>query len=225
MNLTRDRLHAIGWGTAMAICLALLAVLTTQVNAVKSQVALADRQIAQLSQEKLYLETEFETRANQQQLRAMNEVDFGYTAPTAAQYLKSERDLAMLGKAAEPDAPQPIRYAAADGGPDAGWLSANKAAGGSGQRQIGQAQEQQGASLAGRLIGVARAAEAPSGHAAGSATRHATAAIGGRAGQAPVGGLRPPLKVASLNSNLGASLNERLSRLDRTAGAAEGARE
>ena len=64
MNLNRDRLHTIGWGTAMAICLALTAVLTTRVNAVKSQVALADRQIAQLTREKLYLETEFETRAN-----------------------------------------------------------------------------------------------------------------------------------------------------------------
>ena len=98
MNLTRDRLHTIGWGTALAICFALLAVLTTQVNAVKSKVALADRQIALVAQEKLYLETEFEARASQQQLRAMNDVDFGYTAPSAGQYLKSERDLAALGK-------------------------------------------------------------------------------------------------------------------------------
>ena len=116
MNLTRDRLHTIGWGTAMAICLALVAVLTTRVNAVKAQVALTDRQIALVSREKLYLDTEFETRANQQQLRAMNDVDFGYTAPTAAQYLKSERDLAALGKPAAADAPAPIRYAAADTG-------------------------------------------------------------------------------------------------------------
>ncbi len=179
MNLTRDRLHTIGWGTAMAICLALLAVLTTRVNAVKSQVALADRQIALVSQEKLYLETEFETRANQQQLRAMNDVDFGYTAPTAAQYLKSERDLAMLGKPAAPDAPMPIRYAAADTGADTG---ADMARGGAGQLAD---RSGQGSSLAGRLIGVARAAEAPTGP------------------------LRPALKVASLN--------DRLSRLDRAA--------
>ncbi len=144
MNLTRDRLHTIGWGTAMAICLALVAVLTTRVNAVKAQVALTDRQIALVSREKLYLDTEFETRANQQQLRAMNDVDFGYTAPTAAQYLKSERDLAALGKPAAADAPAPIRYAAADTG-----AASNDAAA-------------QAPSLASRLIGVARAAELPS---------------------------------------------------------------
>ena len=175
MNLTRDRLHTIGWGTALAIVLALLAVLTTRVNAVKSQVALTDRQIALVSQEKIYLETEFETRANQQQLRAMNDVDFGYTAPTAAQYLKSERDLAMLGKAAGPDAPEPIRFAEADAGHNAGTGTGT---------------------VAGQV------APGASGQAASAAT-HA----------------RPAIKVASLNTSLGASLNERLSRLDRAEGA------
>ena len=186
MNLNRDRLHTIGWGTAMAICLALTAVLTTRVNAVKSQVALADRQIAQLTREKLYLETEFETRANQQQLRAMNDVDFGYSAPTAGQYLKSERDLAMLGKPAAPDAPQPIRYAVADTGRDGGGSGARSGA------QFGNGNANgsgDGASLAGRLIGVARA----------------NALTGEVAGGMP----KPALKVASLN--------DRLSRLDRSA--------
>ena len=174
MNITRGSLNAIGWGTALAICFAITVVLTMRVNAVKSQVALANRQIAQLSQEKLYLETEFETRASQPQLRAMNDVDFGFVAPGAGQYLKSERDLAALGKPASPDAPQPIRVAAAtDGG------APNLPEG--------------GATLAGRLIGVARAAEIPS--------------------QMPVQSPRQTLKVASLN--------ERLSRLDRPAGARE----
>ena len=177
MNLTRDRLHTIGWGTALAICFAIIAVLTMRVNAVKAQVTLTDRQIAQLGQEKLYLETEFETRASQQQLRAMNDVDFGYTAPSAGQYLKSERDFAALGKPAAPDAPSPIRVAAASDGAGAAMDRAP-----------------QTASFAGRLIGVARAAEPP---VAGS----------------PVGGASKPLKVASLN--------ERLSRLDRPGGARE----
>ena len=72
MNLTRDRLHTIGWGMALTICGALTLGLTFRVNAVKSEVRLADRKIAALQQEKLFLETEFETRANQQQLRAMD---------------------------------------------------------------------------------------------------------------------------------------------------------
>jgi len=109
MNLTRDRMHTIGWGMTLVICLALTLALTFRVNAVKSQVRLADRQIAGLRQEKLFLETEFQTRASQQQLKAFNDVDFGYSAPTAEQYLESERQLAALGK------PTPIRVASADG--------------------------------------------------------------------------------------------------------------
>ena len=114
MNLTRDRLHTIGWGTALAICFALTLALTFKVNAVKSEVHLAGRQIAHLQQEKMFLETEFEARANQQQLKALNDTDFGYEAPTAGQYLESERQLAMLGKPAAPDAPKQIRVAEND---------------------------------------------------------------------------------------------------------------
>lgn len=114
MNLTRDRMHTIGWGMSLVICLALTLALTFRVNAVKSQVRLAERQITQLKQEKVFLETEFETRASQQQLKAFNDVDFGYQAPTVGQYLESERQLAALGKPRSPDAPDPIRVASAD---------------------------------------------------------------------------------------------------------------
>ena len=115
MNLTRDRLNTSGWGMALTICAALTLGLTFRVNAVKSEVRLAERRIVALKQEKLFLETEFETRANQQQLKAFNDVDFGYEAPTAAQYLESERQLAAYGKARSPDAPSPIRVASAQG--------------------------------------------------------------------------------------------------------------
>ena len=115
MNLTRDSLHTIGWGMALTICGVLTLGLALRVNAVKSDVRLAERQIVMLKQEKLFLETEFETRANQQQLTAFNNVDFGYEAPTAGQYLGSERQLAALGKPRSPDAPAPIRVASADG--------------------------------------------------------------------------------------------------------------
>lgn len=113
MNLTRDRLRSIGWAVVLTICLAFMLALTFRVNAVKSQVRLAERQIVSLRQEKLFLETEFQTRANQQQLRSLNEVEFGYEAPTAGQYLESERQLASLGKPRAADAPAPIRVASA----------------------------------------------------------------------------------------------------------------
>ncbi len=113
MNLTRDRLQSIGWVAVLLVCFAMLVALTFRVNAVKSQVRLADRQISALKQGNKFLETEFETRANQQQLRALNDVEFGYQAPTAGQYLEGERQLAALGKPAAPGAPSPIRVAAA----------------------------------------------------------------------------------------------------------------
>lgn len=114
MNLTRDRLRSIGWAAVLLTCAALTLALTFRVNAVKSQVRLAERQIVALKQEKLLLETEFETRANQQQLRTLNEVEFGYQAPTAGQYMENERQLASLAKPRAADAPAPLRVASAD---------------------------------------------------------------------------------------------------------------
>ena len=113
MNMTSDRLRSIGWAAVLLICAALTLALTFRVNAVKSQVRLTERQIVSLKREKLFLETEFLTRANQQQLRNLNDVEFGYQAPTAGQYLEGERQLAALGKPRAADAPRPIRVARA----------------------------------------------------------------------------------------------------------------
>ena len=114
MNLTRDRMRSIGWAAVLLTCFTFTVILTFKVNAVKSEVRLAERQILALKQDKLLLETEFETRANQQQLRSLNQVEFGYQAPAAGQYLEGERQLADLGKARGADAPSPIRVAKAD---------------------------------------------------------------------------------------------------------------
>lgn len=146
MTMTRDRLHTIGWGMALTICFALMMALTVRVNAVKSEVRLADRQIEQLGREKMLLDTEFQTRASQQQLTAFNDVDFGLEAPKPAQYLENERQLAVLGKAPSPDAPPQIRVASADVG--------------SGLRP-GLASAVQ--PIAGRIIGSAVAGEVPRG--------------------------------------------------------------
>jgi len=120
MKLTRDRVRSIGWVAVLTVCAAMTLGLTLRVNAVKSQVRLAERQIVALKQEQMMLETEFETRANQQQLTVLNDVEFGYQAPTAGQYLEGERQLAVLSKPRAPDAPTPIRVAsAADAAPPA----------------------------------------------------------------------------------------------------------
>ncbi len=108
-----SRLRQIGWAIVLVICLAGFVALTFRVNTVKSEVRLAERQILALEREKLLLETEFQTRANQQQLADWNRVEFGYRAPRAEQYLENERQLAGLGLPRRADAPNPIRVARA----------------------------------------------------------------------------------------------------------------
>ena len=113
MNLTRNRLHSIGWAVVLGICLAFAVVLTLRVNAVKGQVRQTESRIVSLKREIQFLDVEFQTRANQRQLAALNSVDFGYVAPSAGQYIEGERQLAALGMPPGPDAPRPIRMASA----------------------------------------------------------------------------------------------------------------
>lgn len=114
MNLTRDRVQSIGWFGILIVCGALTVGLTLRVNAVKSQVHDSERKIVALQRDIDFLETEFQTRSNQQQLKAINDIEFGYLAPKAGQYVEGERQLAALGMEPVPGAPAPIRYASAD---------------------------------------------------------------------------------------------------------------
>lgn len=108
-----SRLRQLGWVVTLAICAAAFVALTFKVNSVRSEVRLAERKIVSLQREKVLLETEFETRASQQQLSEWNAVDFGYQAPNADQYLEGERQLAALGEPRGVGAPSPIRVARA----------------------------------------------------------------------------------------------------------------
>lgn len=114
MNLTHDRVRSIGWISVLVVCGALLIALTLRVNAVKSEVYATDKRIVYTQQQINQLETEFQTRSNQQALMKLNDLEFGYQAPGVGQYLEGERQLAALGVAPGPDAPAPIRYANAD---------------------------------------------------------------------------------------------------------------
>jgi hypothetical protein len=110
-----SRIRRIGWIAALAVCAMLYLTLHLKVHAVSSDVVRAERQIVALEQQKLLLETEFQTRSNQLQLEEWNRVDFGYTAPSAEQFLESERQLAGFGSPRAPGAPEPIRVAGASG--------------------------------------------------------------------------------------------------------------
>ncbi|WP_421848677.1 hypothetical protein [Novosphingobium sp.] len=114
MMVSANRFRSIGWIALLLVCAAIVMVLAFRVNALRSQVHRTEQQIVALRKEKLYLETEVETRANQQQLKLWNDVEFGYVAPTAGQYLSNERQLAAFAKPDGPDSPTPIRVASAD---------------------------------------------------------------------------------------------------------------
>ncbi|MBF9152441.1 hypothetical protein [Novosphingobium jiangmenense] len=114
MITTASRLRSVGWLVLLGLCLALVIALAFRVNALRSQIHHAEARIVALKQERMYLETEFETRSNQQQLKAWNDVEFGYAAPNASQYIEGERQLAQLSVPATPDAPEPIRVASVD---------------------------------------------------------------------------------------------------------------
>lgn len=112
-----SRIRQIGWLLVMGFSIAIFLALTFRVNAVKSDVRLLERQIIAAERSKLMLETEFQTRASQAQLAAWNQVEFGYDAPRADQYVEHERQLAALGTPRGMDAPEMIRVAKADTGP------------------------------------------------------------------------------------------------------------
>jgi hypothetical protein len=114
MSLRQRQMRSLGWAAVLAVCVALFALLSVRVHAVKSEVLLAERQIIALKRESLLLETEFETRASQRQLVEWNAVEFGFAAPRADQFLESERQLASMGQPRVPGAPAQIRLARSD---------------------------------------------------------------------------------------------------------------
>lgn len=123
-----SRLRQASWAATLSVALGLFLALTFHVNAIKSEVRLAERRIVSLEREKLLLETEFQSRASQHQLAEWNAVEFGYVAPRAGQFLENETQLASLGTPLHADAPQPIRIARAappveEDGPLADWVS------------------------------------------------------------------------------------------------------
>ncbi len=111
--MSRGRMNKIGWAAILVVCVTLYVALHIRVNAVKSEVRRAEDRIVVLQREKIMLETEFQARANQQQLAMWNDVEFGYKAPTADQFLSGERQLARFGTPRAKGAPEPIRVASA----------------------------------------------------------------------------------------------------------------
>ncbi|WP_164116257.1 hypothetical protein [Sphingorhabdus sp. Alg239-R122] len=110
MILAVKRLKNLGWVALVAIVLISLYPLSLSVGALRSDLRQTEREIVRVKKEMRYLETEFATRASMQQLEQWNMLDYGYVAPTAAQYLDGERALANLGQGHE-NIKKPVRVA------------------------------------------------------------------------------------------------------------------
>jgi hypothetical protein len=108
-----------GWIAVLALCTVCYLALHLKVHAVRSEVVNAERRIVTLENQKMLLATEFETRASQEQLASWNRVEFGYTAPTARQFVENERQLARFGTPRPAGAPEPIRVASLASAEDA----------------------------------------------------------------------------------------------------------
>ena len=107
----QSRLRRMGWIAVLALCTVCYLGLHLKVHAVRSEVVSAERRIVALENQKTLLATEFETRASQEQLASWNRVEFGYSAPTARQFVENERQLAQFGTPRAASAPEPIRVA------------------------------------------------------------------------------------------------------------------
>jgi hypothetical protein len=115
----QSRLRRIGWFAALSICTLLYIGLHLKVNAVRSDVVRAERQVVSLEAQKTLLQTEFETRASQERLASWNRVEFGYVAPGVGQFVTDERELNDFGSPPRSGAPKQIRVASAASGEEA----------------------------------------------------------------------------------------------------------
>ena len=98
MRLAFGKLKNLGWIALVLIVAISLYPLSLSVATLRSDLARSEQKIVQSKRRIRYLETEFATRANLKQLDLWNELDYGYSAPNADQYLSNERALANLGK-------------------------------------------------------------------------------------------------------------------------------
>jgi hypothetical protein len=102
--------HRLGHGADHLF--ALMMALTVRVNAVKSEVRLADRQIEQLRRRRC-CSTPSSRPAPASSSSPPSTMWTSVSGAQAGQYLENERQLAALGKPRSPDAPDPIRVASA----------------------------------------------------------------------------------------------------------------
>jgi hypothetical protein len=90
------KLQSVGFAVLLLLILGMIYPLSLQVATTRSDVLQVERQILRTRENIRYLETELGARASMRQLERWNAEVFGYSAPTAGQYLAGEQALANL---------------------------------------------------------------------------------------------------------------------------------
>lgn len=98
MLMAARKLQGIGLVLLVLIFAMMLYPVSLKVAATRSELARIERQIDRTASNIRYLESELAVRASMRQLEQWNAETFGYSAPSASQYLENERQLASLGR-------------------------------------------------------------------------------------------------------------------------------
>lgn len=98
MLMAARKLQGIGLVLLVLIFAMMLYPVSLNVAATRSELAKIERQIDRARGNIRYLESELAVRASMRQLERWNADTFGYSAPSAAQYLENERQLASLDR-------------------------------------------------------------------------------------------------------------------------------
>lgn len=98
MLMAARKLQGIGLVLLVLIFAMMLYPVSLKVAATRSELARINQQIDRTESNIRYLESELAVRASMRQLEQWNADTFGYSAPSASQYLENERQLASLGR-------------------------------------------------------------------------------------------------------------------------------
>lgn len=96
MLMAARKLQGIGLVLLVLIFAMMLYPVSLKVAATRSELTRVERQIDRTRANIRYLESELAVRASMRQLEQWNADSFGYSAPSASQYLANERQLASL---------------------------------------------------------------------------------------------------------------------------------
>jgi len=148
MTLAFKRLKNLGWMALVCLTAILLYPLSLNVAALHSDLMEIDADIMETQREIDFLEAELKTRASLDQLEQWNDLLYGYTSPTAKQFLAGERALASLGQPAVKR--KPVLVAVSSGGvAPAGMVGSGKPSAEAGEKPLSDSEKKTLAAAAG----------------------------------------------------------------------------